>query len=436
MGVKEGRMVGFKFLHLADVHLDTPFQARTKDMRMFLRQAIRQAFQRAVDLAISEKVHALLIAGDLFDNQTLSFATEKFIVEQMKRLSEAKIPVFYAPGNHDPAGVMYRRSLIEWPDNVKVFNARQPETCPVYDRDGQLVAWITGAGHESPREKDNIIKDFPRARGSGIPHIGLVHAWVTGARGEEEHDRYAPCTLEDMADKNYTYWALGHIHTRAHLSEQPLVVYPGNLMGRHHGEEGLKGVYVVEIDDTGRVKAEFYPVAPVCWTTFKVNNLSQVRTLAELQEHMYRAIAEQAERHGHADGHHETIARVLLEGPCFLYNQLRSQGTQGSIQEENIQVLEEYLSDVLGFRCVEVVLDGLTRPVVPDDYRGQPHVLGVALDILEKARTDPQVLLKLKPEVLAGCPGGDASETIAYLQGLLEGLDYELAARLLGGELT
>lgn len=429
-------MVGFKFLHLADVHLDTPFQTRTKDMRMFLRQAVRQAFQKAVDLAISEKVHALLIAGDLFDNQTLSFATERFMIEQMKRLYEAQIPVFYAPGNHDPAGVMYRRSLIEWPDNVKVFNTRQPETCPVYDRQGQIVAWITGAGHESPREKDNIIKDFPRIQGNDIPHIGLAHVWVTGARGEGEHDRYAPCTLEDMMDKGYTYWALGHIHTRSHLTEHPLVVYPGNLVGRHHGEEGLKGVYLVEIEDTRRVKAEFYPVAPVCWVTFKVDNLSQARTLAELQEHVYRAVVQQLEEKEQIGGSHDLIARVLLEGPCPLYNQLRLQGIQGNVQEENIQVLEEYLCNALGFKYIEVVPDGLVRPVVPEAYRGQPHVLGVALDILEEARTDPQVLLKLKPDILAGCSMRDTGDVIAYLQELLEELDYEITARLLEEEMV
>jgi len=426
--------VGFKFLHLADVHLDTPFQAKTREMRMFLREAIRQAFQRAVDLALFERVHAVLIAGDLFDNQTLSFATEKFIIEQMRRLHQAKVTVFYAPGNHDTGGVMYRRSLIEWPDNVKVFNAKQPETCPVYDSDGQLMALITGAGHESPRERDNIIKNFPYAQDTSIPHIGLAHVWVTGAKGEGEHDRYAPCTLEDLRKKGYTYWALGHIHTRAHLSEQPLVVYPGNLVGRHYNEEGLKGAYIVEIWDTRQLKATFYPLAPVCWATFMVGNLFQARTFADLQEHVYRTVAQQIEAQGYADGPYETIARILLYGPCFLYNQLCSQG--GIQSEENIQVLEEYLSNALGFRYVEVVTDGVTRPVVPADYRRQPHVLGVALDMLDKARVDPQILLKLKPEVLAGCPGGDINDILAYLQELLDGLDYEVAARLLEGEWT
>jgi len=426
-----GGMVKAKFLHLADVHLDTPFQVRTKELRMFLRQAIREAFQRAIDLAISEKVHAVLIAGDLFDNQTLSFATERVRVEQMKRLYEAKIPVFYAPGNHDPAGVIYRRSLIEWPDNVKVFNARKPETCAVYDREGRLVARVTGAGHESPHEKENIIKGFPHARDASIPHIGIAHVWVTGARGEGHHDRYAPCTLEDMMDKGYSYWALGHIHSRGRLAENPLVMYSGNLVGRHHGEEGPKGAYLVEMDGPAGVKAEFYPVATVRWITFKVNDLSRVRTLTQLQQHIYKALVGQLESEDQFEGRQDIIARVVLEGPCPLYTQLCSQTAQAYPQEENIQILEEYLYDAMSFRYVEVVPDGLVRPVVPQSYRGQPHVLATALDIIEEARKDPQVLLKLKPDMLAGFPGGDTDDVIAYLRELLEGLDYEIATRMM-----
>lgn len=90
--------MGFRFLHLADVHLDTPFQSKDKQLRIYLRESIRKAFQKAVDIALSQRVNAVLIAGDLFDNETLSFATERFILEQMARLKDGKVMVFYAPG--------------------------------------------------------------------------------------------------------------------------------------------------------------------------------------------------------------------------------------------------------------------------------------------------------------------------------------------------
>ena len=68
-----------RFLHLADVHLDTPFAGRSDDVRRRLREASREALRRAVSCAIAERVHAVLLAGDLFDGERLSFGTERFL---------------------------------------------------------------------------------------------------------------------------------------------------------------------------------------------------------------------------------------------------------------------------------------------------------------------------------------------------------------------
>ena len=91
-----------RFLHIADVHLETSFTGRSEEVRARLREASRQAFRNAVDLAIREDVHALLIAGDLFDGDRLSFQTERFLLEQVGRLNDQGISVVCATGNHDP----------------------------------------------------------------------------------------------------------------------------------------------------------------------------------------------------------------------------------------------------------------------------------------------------------------------------------------------
>lgn len=279
---------------MADVHLDTPFQNKNARIRALLRDAGRQAFENGVKLALARKVDAILIAGDFFDNDTLSFATEKFLLEQLIRLKEANIPVFYAPGNHDPYGASYRLNHIVWPDNVHIFAARVPTTLPVIDQEGRTKAFITGAGHEGTREAENLAQSFPPAR-SGAPHIGLLHTLVSGARGETEHDRYAPCVLDDLRDKGYTYWALGHIHTRSQLFEEPLIIYPGNLVGRNPREDGSRGAYLVEIDDQGKARAVFQPLAPVCWATFRVANLLEADNLESLERLILASVDAQLE---------------------------------------------------------------------------------------------------------------------------------------------
>ena len=85
--------MAFKFIHIADVHLDTPFKNRDKNMRMQLKECQRAAFRSAISTAVDQNADALLIAGDLFDNDTLSFKTEKMLIDEMDKLDDAGIKV-------------------------------------------------------------------------------------------------------------------------------------------------------------------------------------------------------------------------------------------------------------------------------------------------------------------------------------------------------
>ena len=65
-----------------------------------------------------------------------------------------------------------------------------------------------------------------------------------------------PCTLADLRAREYHYWALGHIHSRETLCrDDPWVVFPGNLQGRHARETGPKGCMLVTVDDRHEVVA-------------------------------------------------------------------------------------------------------------------------------------------------------------------------------------
>jgi exonuclease SbcD len=203
-------MEPLRLLHIADAHLDTPFYGREEALRRKLRDACRQAFSQALEEAIERNVHALLIAGDLFDNDRLSFTTERFLLEAMGRLREAGIAVFYATGNHDPGRAGYRAHQLGWPDNVYLFTKAQPETVAITDRQGTQLGWLTAAGHSSRREEKNLAARYGQARNE-LPHIALLHAQVISARGAEYHDRYAPCTEEDLSTGGFDYWALAWI---------------------------------------------------------------------------------------------------------------------------------------------------------------------------------------------------------------------------------
>jgi len=66
-----------RFLHTADVHLDSSLSSRSAAVRGRLRDASRLAFQRLADLALAERVDAVLIAGDLFDDELVALGARR-----------------------------------------------------------------------------------------------------------------------------------------------------------------------------------------------------------------------------------------------------------------------------------------------------------------------------------------------------------------------
>jgi exonuclease SbcD len=98
-------------------------------------------------------------------------------------------------------------------------------------------------------------------------HIGILHGnESTGT----EHDNYAPFTVKDLVQKNFDYWALGHIHKRAELSLNPPIIYPGNIQGRNKKESGSKGFYHVTFTDMDPT-IEYIEASDIIWEEVTVN---------------------------------------------------------------------------------------------------------------------------------------------------------------------
>ena len=64
-------MKRFRFVHAADLHLDSPFKGMASqvpdEIVSTLRDATFDAYNRIVSLCIEEAVDALIIAGDVYD---------------------------------------------------------------------------------------------------------------------------------------------------------------------------------------------------------------------------------------------------------------------------------------------------------------------------------------------------------------------------------
>lgn len=232
----------FKFLHAADLHLDSPMRGLERYEGApvdEIRGATRRALENLVQLAIGENVQFVIIAGDLYDTDWKDYNTALFLSRQMSRLRAANIEAFIVSGNHD-AGSQITRNL-SMPGNVKLLSAKRPETV----RLEKIGVAIHGQGFAERAVRDDISSGYPKAL-KGLFNIGILH---TAINGREGHEPYAPCTVEGLLSKDYSYWALGHVHRREILNENPWLVFPGNIQGRHINESGPKGCTLVTVED-------------------------------------------------------------------------------------------------------------------------------------------------------------------------------------------
>ncbi|WP_165229626.1 metallophosphoesterase family protein [Aquisphaera insulae] len=232
----------FKFLHAADIHLDSPQRGLDRYEGAPVeecRGATRRALENLVELAMAEKVAFVVVAGDLYDGDWPDYNTGLFFGKQMLRLRDAGINVYMIRGNHDAQNKMTRD--LKLADNVKMFDHESPGTMVIDD----LGVAIHAQSFARQAVWDNLARAYPR-RVAGCFNLGLLH---TGVDGREGHDSYAPCTLDDLRTREYAYWALGHIHKREVLIEDdPWIVFPGNIQGRHARETGPKGCMLVTVD--------------------------------------------------------------------------------------------------------------------------------------------------------------------------------------------
>lgn len=240
-------MSTFRFLHAADIHLDSPLRGLSAYEGLpaeRLRRATRDAFDNLVQAALTERVDFLVIAGDLFDGDWRDMSTGLYFARAMGRLAEAGVRTFILKGNHDADSAVTKS--LPLPEAVKIFGSRAAET---FDWPELGVA-LHGRSFPTAQVREDLAAAYPPAV-AGRFNIGVLH---TALGGYAQHETYAPCTVQGLAAKGYDYWALGHVHERQVLAQDPWIVFPGNLQGRHVRETGPKGATLVDVVD-GQVAA-------------------------------------------------------------------------------------------------------------------------------------------------------------------------------------
>lgn len=413
----------FKFLHAADIHLDSPLQGLERYEGApveRIRGATRKAFDRLVQLALDERVAFVLIAGDLYDGAWKDYNTGLYLVRQMARLRAAEIPVFAIAGNHDAANKMTRG--LRLPDNVVMLSTEAPETRVLED----VGVAVHGQGFATEAVADNLAERYPAGR-RGYFNIGLMHTCVTGREG---HGRYAPCALNDLLVKHYDYWALGHIHQREELDSETPVVFPGNVQGRHVRETGAKGCMIVTVADGRRARLEFHPLDVLRWERCAVDAAG-----AEGVDTVLDRFADQLRQLRDAAEGRLLAVRVEVVGPCAAHEKLRADPHR-FVQEIRAAAAEAGGEEV----WVEKVKVRTTPPSQGVDLQADGPIgelaavieeLGADVDCLQRLRDELADVKRKLPAELAEGPEALRLDDPAWLRAVLDGVRPLLVSRLL-----
>ena len=372
-------MTRLKFVHTADLHLDSPFgglRSIAPEIAETLYQATFNAYNNIIDLCIQEQVDALLIAGDVFDGADRSLKAQRKFVDGLNRLDEAKIRSFVCHGNHDPLNGW--EAQITFPSSCHRFGT-ELEQVPVFeDEPGRAVVY--GISYPQREVRENLVPLFHAIDPQPFT-IGLLHANVGNNTG---HDSYAPCTLYDLEQTGIDYWALGHVHTRQTLREaSPTVVYPGNPQGRHPNEPGARGVYIVEVGDTGQVTLDFRAVDVVRWTTLEIS----IEALETEQLLIDKIDQELTLCQDDADGR-DTIFRLVLNGRGPLHGSLRRQGFVDDLLER----INETWARERPFLWCERLQDSTSLPIDRQQQLGRGDFVGDLLRFCDEFSEDQAAL--------------------------------------------
>ena len=376
-------MTSFRFIHTADIHLDSPLKGlagQEGGAADRIRTATREALENLVGQVLQENIAFVVIAGDLYDGDWRDYQTGLFFVRQMSRLAAGGVPVFLLYGNHDAESQITRRLVL--PENVETFSAGKPQTFQLKN----LGVALHGQSFRQRDLADNLVPTYPEPV-AGMFNIGVLHTGLGGLGG---HANYAPCALEDLVNKGYDYWALGHVHKAGILHERPYVIFPGNLQGRHIREIGPKGAYLVTVEDGEVTDALLFPGDVVRWAQLSVP-VDGCARVADAVDCVRAAIEDAVVRH--ADGR-LLACRIELTGRTDLH---------GHLLASTDNILAEARGAALGLGEETAWIERIviaTRPLLDSaTLRAREDALGELQRMLDDAGEDIELHQQLETDI-------------------------------------
>ena len=232
-----------KFIHCADIHLDSKINELSVEKRKRRREEILSTFEKLCVYAKTQNVTAVIIAGDMFDNEKITSKTLARVFGAIKNSSP--VDFLYLPGNHESNGFLSYEE--NFPENLKYF--KDEWTCYQYGD-------VSVNGIVISELNSKVVYDTLKLEES-ITNIVTMHGAVAGYKTTDEAEMIS---IPLLKDKNIDYLALGHYHSYSSgdIDLRGKYAYSGCLDGRGFDELGDKGFVLVEVEN-GKLSFEFNP---------------------------------------------------------------------------------------------------------------------------------------------------------------------------------
>ena len=229
-----------RFVHIADMHFDSPFTTLSDKGNLGEKRRIEQRniFKKIIQFIKRNHIEYFFISGDLYEHQYVRKSTIEFINNMFKDIEETQI--FIAPGNHDPNLIKSYYSTFNWNKNVHIFNS-DLEKIKLENAD------IYGYGFSDFYCSEVNLKNLEIDDKNKI-NVLVIHGTLDGSNTEER--QYNPINKKILEEKGFNYVALGHIH-KNNFTQNGKIMYPGSTISLGFDELGEHGMITGEIKKEG-----------------------------------------------------------------------------------------------------------------------------------------------------------------------------------------
>ncbi len=258
-----------KFVHTADLHLDSPFAMENAQKAAKRRAELRETFSRLIDEAKKFGADFVFIAGDLFDRRNVTKNTLDLAASLFASYPECRFII--TPGNHDYYSPDSVWEKTDFPSNVHIFKSTSIEkiTFENVGEDNETVN-VFGYAFNSQSFEYSPLSGGANYCGDGI-NILCAHADIYSKTSAN-----CPITLSQIGESGFDYVALGHVHNGTELLkvEDTYYAYSGSLEGLSFHDCGERGAIFSTLEKKNLravLVSEFVPLAARVYKVEKVS---------------------------------------------------------------------------------------------------------------------------------------------------------------------